>query len=259
MIIWFISGFAPIIFITVVGYLVWRKFTRPSTPAGEGQMSLFSKMSDVFRANFNDLLDNATDPMKQLHLMLEDMRVFRRQQATRIGQAMGSQKQVAADLNKAVADQARWEAKAKLFASTGKDDAAKDAIKHQMRAEALVQTLTTANTTAEQSVATLQNDLKALDERIDELESKRSVYDVRQRTAEATKGIHDALSAAPGAPYSPEVEDRVEQALRRKEGEAEAAVATESLLTPAPEREEQNAEIEARLQQMKAKPEGNAA
>ncbi len=218
-------------------------------------MGIFKKMEDVFRANLNDLLDKATDPMKMLNLMIEDLKDFRQQRVVSIGEVVTAMKVVEADLNDAKASVASWTKRAEKAAN---DADVKIALKHQIQQEGLVKILETALKENQEMIAKLKEDLKQLDEKADWLESQRSIVEVRVKTAKARKGMHGPISKHGDAPNVDGILDRVGEKVKKLEAEADAAEEIEDLQKPerAEDRfkeEELDDEVEQRLADLKAK------
>ncbi len=220
-------------------------------------MSIWTKLEEALRANINDLLDRATDPIKQLNLMIDDLKDFRAQQVGRIGKAIAGAKMVEAGLNEAKESVSRWGRRAK----EAKDDAkAKQSLKQQIQLEKLVATLKVAAKNGQEEVEQLKTELAQLDDKIEYLESQRAIVEVRARTAEAQKAIHGPISGHANAPRADEILDRVDTKIKRME--AEAAGAEEAAKLSAPQtaegrfgKEELDAEVEKRLADLKAKKE----
>lgn len=220
-------------------------------------MGLWVKLSDVLRADLNALLDKATDPMKQLNLMIADMHDFRQNQAQNIGNAMVALSRTKADLSEANLVVVRWGKRAESATKHGNDSDARSALTQQIEQEKLVKTLEAAVNEQQMNIENLKTDLASLDRKIEEVESKRSVVEVRVRTAEAQIGIHGPISSHGRAPNINEVLDRVENSVRQKE--AGAAVAGEVAdLAPQSAEERFSAsetgdEVERRLAALKEK------
>ncbi len=220
-------------------------------------MGLWTKLSDVLRADINDMLDKASDPVKQLNLMISDMHDFRGKQAVAIGQAVVALKMVQGDLAVAKEAVARWGRRAAQAAKDGNDALAKTALKEQIQQEGLETTLQAAVEQHTKNVEALKLDLASLDQKIEELESKRHVVMVRVRTAQASRDIHGPISAHGRAPNADEVLARVEGQVRHVEAEADAAQETAGLQHPANAEEQfaaadTNDEVERRLAALKA-------
>ncbi len=221
-------------------------------------MGIFKKIEDVFRVNLNDLLDKATNPIKELNLMLEDLKDFRVKQVKNISGAVAALKMVEADLAETKESVSRWQKRAERYAGENNDELAKKALKQQVQLEKLAATLESAVKTNTETVEKLKTDLTVLDEKVSYLESQRSVIEVRVRTAKATKSIHGPISGHGGAPRTDEILDRVDNKVKRMEAEASASEEIADLAVPenAEKRfgkEELDDEVEQRLAALKAK------
>lgn len=82
-------------------------------------MSIFHRISDILKANINDLLDRAEDPEKMVKQIIADMEEQVRDATEALGQAMASEKQAYAQLEKARSNSREWESKAKTALQAG--------------------------------------------------------------------------------------------------------------------------------------------
>ena len=87
-------------------------------------MSIFNRISDILKANINDLLDRAEDPEKMVKQIIADMEEQVRDATEALGQAMASEKQAYAQLEKAKQNSREWEDKAKLAINAGNEELA---------------------------------------------------------------------------------------------------------------------------------------
>ena len=76
-------------------------------------MSIFTRLSDLLKANINDLIDRAEDPEKMVKQIILDMQKELNKSTQALGKAVASEKMVEKQYNNAVATSANWEAKAK--------------------------------------------------------------------------------------------------------------------------------------------------
>lgn len=221
-------------------------------------MGIWKKLEDVLRANVNDILDKASDPVKELGLRITDARDFRAKQVAIIGEAIMALKMIEDDLKQAESSVSYWTRKAADKAS--KDDGvAKAALKQLIQQEKLAAGLKKSLEENGKVVEARKMELTQLDEKIAYLESQRHVVEVRVRTAQAGKGIHAPISAH-GGPSVDEILGRVEDKVRRLEAEAGAAAEVAEIAQPQTaegrfKEEELDEEVEKRLADLKAKKE----
>jgi phage shock protein A len=204
-------------------FCLWRKNPDKQEQGEVETMGIWKKLEDALRANINDLLDRAVDPVKELNLMIDDLRDFRGKQVISIVAAIASIKIIKADLNETKESVARWAIRAKNCAMRQDEAGAKMALKQQIQQEKLADKLADALQTSEKQVEGLKADLAQLDDKIQYLESQRAIVRVRVSTAQAQKSIHGPISGHGSGPRADEILDRVEGKVRKMEAEAGAA------------------------------------
>lgn len=208
-----------------VKIVVTLKQVSNHTPKGDFTMSLISRLKDLVRANLNDLISRAEDPEKSLNLFIEDaserLREFtvevNRYEAERI-MAQDRIKQC----QKAAMD---WHKQAELALKQNKEELARKALeqeqKEKNRSEELNNELAGMDRTSEQ----LKEQLRLLQEKMEEAKEKRDDLIRRNRLANAQKGAADSLNgmskADPFAKF-----DRMDEIVQRKEAEAKASYTT---------------------------------
>lgn len=183
--------------------------------------TVFDRISNIIRANINDMLDGAEDPEAMLNQILRDMNDALRQADSDIADQIAQQKMLEGDLDAAKRNAAAWEAKSELAVSKNRDDLAR---------EAIIRT----NDYNEQ-VAIYEKQLEAQRAAVIELKSKRDLlktkYDqarrnkenlvARARAAQAKSKMTKASAQATTADYSSEL-DRMERKIREQEARADA-------------------------------------
>ncbi|MEO6529079.1 MAG: PspA/IM30 family protein [Gemmatimonadaceae bacterium] len=158
-------------------------------------MGIFDRLSALFSSNINDLISRAEDPEKMLTQILVDMR----------GQLVKAKQQVASAIadEKRLRDQADaefkqaqdWERRAMLAIQEGRDDLAKQALVRQ--AEHLGHGEQLAQTWEQHKLDTdkLKNQLRDLNDKIEEAKRKKNLLVARQRRAQASQRIAETMSS----------------------------------------------------------------
>lgn len=217
--------------------------------------SVFDRISNIIRANINDMLDGAEDPEQMLNQIIRDMNDALRQADSDIADQIAQQKLLEGDLDAAKRNQAAWESKAELAVSKDRDDLAREA-------------LVRVNDYTEQ-VAIYEKQLEGQKGAVTELKSKRdqlkSKYEsaqrnkanlvARARAAQAKSKMTQMSNKANTADYASELE-RMERKIREKEARADAdAEVAESKTTLDDEFDKlgANDQVEAQLAALKAK------
>jgi phage shock protein A len=158
-------------------------------------MGIFDRFSALLKSNINDLISKAEDPEKMLTQILVDMR----------GQLVKAKQQVASAIadEKRLRDQADaefkqaqdWERRAMLAIQEGRDDLAKQALVRQAEHTGHGEQL--AHTWEQHKLETdkLKNQLRDLNDKIEEAKRKKNLLIARQRRAQAQQRIAETMSS----------------------------------------------------------------
>ena len=158
-------------------------------------MGIFDRFSQLLKSNMNDLISKAEDPEKMLTQILDDMR----------GQLIKAKQQVAVAIadEKRLRDQADaefkqaqdWERRAMLAVQESRDDLATQALvrngEHLAHGKQLEQTWETHKLETDK----LKNQLRDLNDKIEEAKRKKNLLVARQRRAQAQQRIQETMSS----------------------------------------------------------------
>jgi phage shock protein A len=157
-------------------------------------MSIFQKISTLFRSNINDLIARAENPEKMLNQIILDMRDQLARAKREVAAAIADERKLRAQLDDEQKQTRDWEKRAMLAVREGRDDLAKQALlrhqEHADRAISLEQTWQAQATETEK----LKGSLKQLNDRIEEAKRKRNLLIAKQKRAQAQKRIHETMS-----------------------------------------------------------------
>lgn len=157
-------------------------------------MGIFSRISDIIRANINDLLDKAEDPVKMIKQMVIDMQEAVTKATAALAQAMAQEKKLQRDYEKYVALSAEWENKALLALQAGNEDLARKALVKKNEAEQQAAQYKQMYEQAAQTTATLKQQVEQLKTKLDEARMKESMLIARSQAAKAQKEIAKNIS-----------------------------------------------------------------
>ena len=158
-------------------------------------MGIFDRFSALLKSNINDLISKAEDPEKMLTQILDDMK----------GQLIKAKQQVAAAIadEKRLRDQADaeykqaqdWERRAMLAIQEGRDDLAKQALVRQQEHGQHGQQLEATWEQHKAETDKLKNQLRDLNDKIEEAKRKKNLLVARQRRAQAQQRIAETMSS----------------------------------------------------------------
>jgi len=189
-------------------------------------MSLFDRISRVIRANVNDLVSKAEDPEKVLEQavidMQEDLVKLRQAVARVIAEQKRSEQQY--NLNQEEAN--KWQQRAQLALSKGDETLARDAL---VRKKNHADTAAIFKTQLEQQTAqvdTLKRSLVALESKIQEAKTKKTMLQARSQAAKATEELQKTIgnmSTGSATSAFERMENKVLQAEARSQAAGELA------------------------------------
>lgn len=176
-------------------------------------MGILDRLSRLIRANLNDLIKRAEDPEKIIAQALEDMRSALRDARMEVAEAMAQLAKLKRD-QQSYADQvSAWEEKATEALKAGKEDLAREALKRKAQAQSLADGFNQQVTQQQAIVDQLTTQLKALEGKIQEAESKQALLVARQKgvqAAEAVRRMDSKFDANPAVGAFQEMEQRIQ-------------------------------------------------
>lgn len=182
-------------------------------------MGFFNRITDIFKANVNEMLDRAEDPEKMLKQMVLEMEESINKSTLSVAQAVANQRNLEKKMQKAEKDQSEWMNKAKQAVEAGRDDLAKAALEKKSQAE---RNLNDLKPTYEQAKATadkLRSQLTELKAKLDEARTRQNTLIARAQSAKAQKALSQAASGVGSDAFSKF--DKFENKVEKLESEAE--------------------------------------
>lgn len=184
-------------------------------------MGIIDRISQLTRANINDMLDRAEDPEKMLNQILRDMESNIRQAREQVASMIAQQKEIEADLATMRKLSTEWGAKAKRAVDAGKDDLAREALRRKRDNDENAIVYESQLATQQQTVTKLKQQLQALESKYQTTLSHRDTLIARQRRAHAQVKVAESLTEF--SPMDPTADlDRMERKIRGSEARAAA-------------------------------------
>lgn len=214
-------------------------------------MGIIDRISQLARANINDMLDRAEDPEKMLNQILRDMETNIRQAREQVAMMIAQEKEIGIDLAATQKLAGEWGAKAKRAVDAGKDDLAREALRRKRDNEENAAVYEAQLTTQQQTVTKLKQQLQALESKYQSTMSQRDTLIQRQRRAKAQVKVAESLSEF--SPMDPTADlERMERKIRGSEAKAAALTELGDESFDAQFRElDYDIDIEAELAQLK--------
>ncbi|MCP4396787.1 MAG: PspA/IM30 family protein [bacterium] len=189
-------------------------------------MGIFSRMSDIFKANLNEIIDKAEDPAKMMDQMVREMQENLREAKIQVAKAIADEKKLHYQVKQNEVQSKNWESKAMLALKKGDERLAKEALKQKQTYDGLSASVRGQWEEQNSMSSKLKDNLRALESKIDEARRKKEILIARQKRAEAQKKIHDVMTGLNDKSAFANF-DRMEQKVMEIEAQADAAVELE--------------------------------
>lgn len=157
-------------------------------------MSIFNRISDILKANINDLLDRAEDPEKMVKQIIADMEEQVRDATEALGQAMASEKQAYAQLEKAKQNSREWEDKAKLAINAGNEELARKALTSKVEVDKNIQAFQASYDQIAAQTSELHSRVEVLRQKLEEARQRQNMLIARAKMADATENVATAMT-----------------------------------------------------------------
>lgn len=158
-------------------------------------MGIFDRFSQLFRSNLNDLISRAEDPEKMLNQILIDMRSQLVQAKQQVATAIADERRLRDQADAEFKEAEAWERRAMVAIQESKDDLAKQALVRQSEHAQHAQQLQATWESHQLETEKLKNQLRDLNDKIEEAKRKKNLLIARQRRAEAQKRIAETMSS----------------------------------------------------------------
>jgi len=160
-------------------------------------MAIFARLTDLLKANINDLIDRAEDPEKMVKQIIIDMEEQLQKAVQGLGTVMASQRQMAKKLAEAQSESKLWEDRAKSALKEGNEELARQAVDHKLKADSSVETHEKMNNELSSQVDILRQQVDLLKAKLNEARSL-----LFSSSTNSTPGMLPIISR--GSSYTPE-------------------------------------------------------
>ena len=185
-------------------------------------MSVFSRMSTIFKANVNDALTKAEDPEKVLNQITIEMNEQLVDTKQKVAAAIADEKRLQRQYQETAEQAKGWEEKATIAVEKERDDLAREALARRNEAQQLVDEYKIQWDKQRQAVDQLKEHLRTLELKIGEAGRKKQLLIARQKRANAQKQIHETMAGMKDSGAF-DTFDRMEQKVGDMEARADAA------------------------------------
>lgn len=157
-------------------------------------MGIFSRISTLFKSNVNDVISKAEDPEKMLNQIVLDMQNQLVEAKKQVAVSIADQKRLEKQRDEQADLAQEWERKAMLAVRAGDENLAREALKRKAEHDTQFTEFGKQAQLQKDAVDKLKDQLRTLNDKIEEAKRKKNILIARQKRAEAQKTIQDTMS-----------------------------------------------------------------
>jgi phage shock protein A len=186
-------------------------------------MGIFSRLGTLIKSNLNDLISKAEDPQKMLNQLVADMQNQLVEAKKQVAVSIADQKRLEKQRDEQTELVQEWERKAMLAVRAGDDNLAREALKRKGEHEVQAAEFIKQTQLQKDAVEKLKEQLRTLNDKIEEAKRKKNILIARQKRAEAQKAIQDTMQGLSDTSAFDTFE-RMSQKVDQIEAESDASV-----------------------------------
>lgn len=159
-------------------------------------MSLWTRIKRIFSSNLNSVLDSAEDPEKMIDQIVRDMNEQLKSTKKHVASAIANQKKLERDYQNEVAKSENFLQKAKAILNDGdesNDHLAKEALQKKKHHDKIASQIKGSLDAQTEMVNKLKSNLRKLEAKVKESESKKNLLKAKHATAQTQKQIAEQM------------------------------------------------------------------
>ena len=156
-------------------------------------MNIFSRFIDIINANMNAILDKAEDPEKMLRMMIQEMEDTLIELKSSCAASMAEGAKLERNRKEAEEAEERWEKRAVLAVSKGKDDLAREALSEKISARKEAERLKKLLEENKSTISEARKDIAALEEKLSESKSRFRILKEKEERAKNERKARESI------------------------------------------------------------------
>ncbi len=145
-------------------------------------MGIFSRMSDIINSNLNALLDQAEDPEKMIRLIIQEMEDTLVEVRSSSARVLADRRTAARRLERVRGEAEKWEDKARLAISKGREDLARGALQEKRAIQDEVAAVEAELQATDEHIDQLNEEVGQLQQKLDDARAKQKAMVMRGKT-----------------------------------------------------------------------------
>jgi phage shock protein A len=156
-------------------------------------MGIFSRLGTLIKSNLNDLISKAEDPQKMLNQIVLEMQNQLVEAKKQVAISIADEKRLKKQWDDQIELSKEWERKAMLAVRSGDDVLAREALSRKAEHDKMQGEFDKQWHSQKDAVEKLKDQLRTLNDKIEEAKRKKNILIARQKRAEAQKAIQDTM------------------------------------------------------------------
>ncbi|CAA0088159.1 Phage shock protein A [Halioglobus japonicus] len=148
-------------------------------------MGIFSRMTDIINSNINAMLDQAEEPEKMVRLIIQEMEDTLVEVRSSSARVLADRKDAARRLEQVSAEAASWEDKARLAIEKNREDLARAALQEKRAIEEEVATVEAELVATDEHIEQLNHEVSQLQQKLDDARARQKALTMRSQTVES--------------------------------------------------------------------------
>nr|WP_321296574.1 PspA/IM30 family protein [uncultured Sphaerochaeta sp.] len=166
-------------------------------------MGVFSRFLDIVNANINSLLDKAEDPEKMIKLMMQEMEDTLIELKSSCAAKMASRAKTDRAYKEALNAVQRWQNRAELAISKGREDLAREALLERKAAKATLEQFEKEMATYDELIKTAKGEITQIEDKLTTVKQKYQMMIERAKRAREEQAAQETLRrASEGASFN---------------------------------------------------------
>jgi phage shock protein A len=154
-------------------------------------MGMFSRFTDIINANINSMLDKAEQPEKMIRLIVQEMEETLVEVRSTAAKYIAEKKTLTRQIDSLQTSSTRWQSKAELALSKGRDDLAKSALTEKHKNNDLLESLQAELAQLDEYLSAVQEDSQRLQEKLAEAKRRQEALVLRQESAQVRLKVRE--------------------------------------------------------------------
>ncbi|MGE4583964.1 MAG: PspA/IM30 family protein [Sphaerochaeta sp.] len=159
-------------------------------------MGVFSRFLDIVNANINSLLDKAEDPEKMIKLMMQEMEDTLIELKSSCAAKMASRAKTDRSYKEALNAVERWQNRAELAISKGREDLAREALLERKQAKATLDHLSEELASYDELIKTAKGEINQIEDKLTAVKQKYQMMAERAKRAREEQAAQETLRRA---------------------------------------------------------------